>query len=228
MKGAQRKPRAVALRGRPRKRKPNAYSMKVGLAPPAARKSMMTDLNYFDTTVNVNSTTTSSYTLLYIPTVGTGATNRLGDKTVIESIRWNFTLFPGGSQQKSVGVRIIMYLDTQPNGASPSAEILTSVSTFAHPNPDYRYRYKILRDWYIQCAATITPMNGFPPATNDNAALIQRGLMRCAIDTQFTGTTGAIADIATGAVGVMILSDTTFGVGLSPVVIGTWRFLFKT
>lgn len=174
------------------------------------------DLQYFDKDIaQTVAATTATQTLLFIPTVGTGATNRYGDKTVIKRISWNFFVNDAGS---AAAFRAILYYDRQPNGSAPVApDPLTANGAHTFKNPDLRHRYLILRDW------TINPL----PSTglaNEKRDFIQKGTLTCDLPSIYTASAGAIADVATGSLYLYLYNASGSSVGVA----GSIRCLFQS
>jgi len=219
------KRRRVGLYKRTLVRPPKRFTYQRKRQYATLKRAITSDLQFFDTTVNVSPTTTWTYSPIFLPTAGTTDQSRFGDKTVAYSIRWNFVISPGTSQQLQRFVRVVLYWDSQPNGANPNPDIM-SANVLANPNPALRYRYRVLRDFLIPIMPTSQSVNGLA-ANPTSEGFVQRGLIKCIIPSQFTASTGAITDVATGSIGVATLCDATVGSNLTPSIGSQWRVVFK-
>lgn len=114
---------------------------------------------YYDTPAQTWSVNTAgTFVLAHIPVRGSDYNNRIGRKTLIRSIylRGQIVLQPAKSVEEhpdtlrivraQVG-RLIILLDTQPNGvAATTANLLSANNPFSHLNPDNRDRFRVLKD----------------------------------------------------------------------------------
>lgn len=191
---------------------------------PKARRSLLgmqlttlRDKQYFDTSIAASlATTTQSYVNVFLPVVGTGSTNRYGDKTIMLAISWSFFVNPNNA---AGAFRVILFYDRQTNGSAPVApDPLTANGAHTFKNPDLRHRYLILRDWVIN---NDTADSGHANPTRD---FIQKGRLTCRLPTMFTASAGAITDIATGSLYVYYYNGGTSTVGVT----GTVRVLFDS
>lgn len=183
----QRKPRATIAKGR-RKAPARARQPRLTLTvPPTIR-----DLQYYDVagTINTNAATWI-YSQLFLPTQGTGSTNRYGDKTIAKSMQF----FIYVSTASAVPIRVVIFYDKQPNGANPTspAPMLTA-STEAFKDPDLRERFQILRDFWIGNGTNQPIASGEHRGCNH-----QRGYVRLDNISQFNGNAGSTTDIQTGS-----------------------------
>lgn len=154
--------------------------------------STLRDNQFFDTSVAASiAATTAAYVNIFLPTLGTGRSNRYGDKTVMLSISWSIFVNP---INVTGPFRMILFYDKQTNGAAPpSPDPLTADGAHTFKNPDLRHRYIILRDWIV---SNDTQDSGLANPARD---YIQKGRLTCRLPTMFTASAGAVADIATGS-----------------------------
>lgn len=114
---------------------------------------------YFDTPGNsyrVN--TDGTFLLAHIPVKGSDYNNRIGRKNLIRSlyIRGAIELVPANSVEdagpiqriaKAQVARMIVFIDSQPNGSAPTrADLLQEAEPRSHLNPNNRDRFRILKD----------------------------------------------------------------------------------
>lgn len=117
----------------------------------AARRRGITrpELKYSDTAISAAVNTTGSVSLLHVPVLGTDYTNRIGRKTVIKSVFLRGLLSRDNTTPSALSCqcRMILVLDKQPNGATPSiADILVNATSYAQLNPNNRDRFRVIRD----------------------------------------------------------------------------------
>lgn len=93
------------------------------------------------------------FTLLHAPTLGSDYTNRVGRKTNCKSlyIRGKLEITKSGTMAlATVGStlnRLIIFIDSQPNGATPGVtDLLVSASPSSQLNANNRDRFHILKD----------------------------------------------------------------------------------
>jgi len=135
---------------------------------------------YYDTpgqTFAVN--TTGTFILAHIPVLGSDYNNRIGRKTLIKSlyIRGEIMINPAGSVEgfpaiprtvKAQVARMIILLDTQPNGvAATTLNLLKEAEPLSHLNADNRDRFRILKDKLFTFDPWVyNPIAGAPAAAS--------------------------------------------------------------
>lgn len=143
------------------------------------------------------------------------------------------------SNQAAVGithVRMMIFWDSQPNGAAPTVPTLldTTVITnanFAPYNRNNQKRYKILYDKLftfdpmLQLTTTTTAV----PGTDTTATVVQmqkafRKKIRLGRTIKYDGDSSAIADIATNSLYLFQVSNQ---VTSTPVAVAGYRLYFK-
>lgn len=227
----QRKPRGSAKRKRSstsssssRRSSNNAYRQSVGFGNP---KTTLSDYQTIDTSVVIaNVTNTFTNTLCFVPTPGTATSSRYGDRTIMQAIEWNFLLKPGVSQLTAPQyTRILLVYDRQCSGSAPtSPQPLSALSVEAFKDPDFRYRYTLIRDWLIPVQNS--PFVGVCNETKRD--ICQRGGTRVQLVSQFNGNAGTVSDIQAGSLFLMCLNDTALGAANTPSVNGFVRVIFKS
>lgn len=166
-------------------------------------RGMKSDLQTFDQRSTLAMTNANAtYACLNFPVPGTGTNTRIGDKIRIRNIRVRFIIQQINTPALEYG-RIILFWDSQPNGAFPASPLpLLSVAIEDQPNPDYAYRFKILKDILIQYgSATLS-------TSKDGLQEIQNYYTKTDLTTQFSAGAGGIADIASGSLCIMTLNNT--------------------
>lgn len=133
---------------------------------------------------------------------------RIGRKCTVKAIHWKFQirLLENSASQSDDSVRLIMYLDRQCNGASAGvmqimADSANFQSFYALENQD---RFAILYD-------KMYSINGTGERSLGDKILgrVINGEFnkRCNINVEFNGTTGAITEIRSANVGIMVISE---------------------
>jgi len=161
------------------------------------------------TTYNVGNAT-AGVVLLCAPQLGTDMTMRIGRKIFLKTVNivGNVTTqaaITGATASIAVEpnlARISIVLDTQPNGVLANVgDIFTATSSVSHINLNNRDRFKVLKTkryalgpWYINNVATTS----FAMTTQQN--YVVKLFKKINVETVFNaGNTGAIGDISTGA-----------------------------
>ncbi len=143
---------------------------------------------------------------------GTGESERIGRKCTIRSIGWRFDV--SLPEQDAVAtpssgdvVRIILYQDKQTNGATATVlGILETADYQSFNNLANTSRFKTLMD------KTMTI--NYETLASDNANVVSQGnvlrqfsfFKRCNIPLEFSSTTGALTEIRSNNVNVLLIS----------------------
>jgi len=127
-------------------------------------------------------------------TQGAASYQRIGNKILMKSLDLRFNVYMAGTAAAYNGVRYLVIYDSSPNGAFPAYTDIFSDNISGTPsfhskiNMANRARFTVLRDRMLpMTAGTVT---GF---------LTVKEYIKLKHETQFKTTTGAIADITTGA-----------------------------
>lgn len=133
---------------------------------------------------------------------GAGNSQRVGRRVTVKSIlvRYNFGLPSPTATSQLAAVRLMIFYDKQPQGATPLiTDVLDTASINSLTNLANSDRFVILRDWYLDNPKEFgyrPDLSGtFSVAGKEFIALPGNGL-----DEQFSGTGGTISSIATGAI----------------------------
>ncbi len=167
------------------------------------------DVDLDDATITTAGAVTDSINL--IPQ-GVTEITRVGRKCTITRINWHFNIIlpeVDDITDPSPGdiVRVIMYLDKQANGAAATAlGILETDDYQSFNNLANSGRFRILmdRNYSIQYASLASATAG---NVSSAAAYIQDSFYKkCNIPLEFDSTTGAVTEIRSNNLGVMLIT----------------------
>lgn len=195
-----------------------------GLSAPVATRGFYggysyrgrSELKTIDTeNMNAAVSTTGGIVLLNGITAGTEIFQRVGRKVIMKSILFRITIFnvPTVQDPQGTAVRIILFYDSQTNGAAPTvANVLSNMQAAAYTpiatspiNLNNRDRFKVIKDWLVgNPAATYTAGNLTAGAPVTKAMKCYRKLNH---DVIFQGTGATAADIASGGLFLLIIAD---------------------
>lgn len=141
---------------------------------------------------------------------GTDENERIGRKIVLKKLlmRYVVNLYNGtDAANTDDGVRVIVYLDKQANGATATVtNILNSASYTSFNNLSNKDRFTILYDETTDISATAGAWNG--TANVFGAHGITKTMFKeVNIPIQFSDTLGAITELRSNNVGVLLISD---------------------
>ena len=175
---------------------------------------------FFDATFQSAAiSTTGGFYLLFCPQLGSDYNQRIGRKVVIKSLYTKAFFVVERALSNVDGfspaqmMRMIIFVDYQPNGATPIAtDLLTASHPLAHLNPNNRDRFKIIKDKTFSFDPII--LDG----TNTNRACFNRtcadlkNYKKLGIETIFNSTNaGSIGDITTGALYMFLVGSQASG-----------------
>lgn len=163
--------------------------------------------------------TTGSFTLIHAPVPGSDYTNRIGRKTIVKSLYIRGSVKSEGAngpnQPAAPGtaaqlLRMIIFVDNQPNGAVPVvADLLVSASPASHLNPNNRDRFKILcdKEFVLDPYINLNTANAAQYGACNQIKAVKK-YKKLNIETIFNaGTAGTIADINSGAIYMFWIGD---------------------
>ncbi len=169
------------------------------------------DINDADIAVNGTIQTPGLAGTASCNTIAQGVTEvtRIGRKCTIKSINWRWNITFAGSADTATGketVRLILYLDKQANGAAATvAGILESDDYQSFNNLANKSRFRTLMDRTYDIGANGGAGNG--TANDTVASEINDSLYkRVTIPIEFDSTTGALTEVRSNNIGVLILS----------------------
>lgn len=168
----------------------------------------MNESKFFDT--NNSGVISSSGTVVALSTVGQGASEsqRIGRSILIESIAVNGeALLPSaaGTSNNTDTIRMITFIDTQPNGALPGVtDVLESASRLSHYNLSNKDRFAIIDDRKF-------PMNARAADTSPYDTTSQFHFERTfRVYSHFSGTGSTIADVASNSICMLLITKNGF------------------
>ncbi len=167
------------------------------------------DIDLNDTLISLAATITDSVIKI---AQGTTESTRVGRKCTIRNIGWKFEILLNGTAAANINavdvLRVILYLDRQCNGATATAtEILESDDYQSFNNLSNKQRFYTLMDRTYDLNQTAAAGNG---TANDTAPRILSDSFykKVNIPVEFSSTTGAITEIRSNNIGVMLISKT--------------------
>lgn len=175
---------------------------------------------FFDiNTATYQANTTGSFTLLFIPVLGTDFNARIGRKTRAVSlyIRGRVSLEDaislGAGNIAGQMIRMIIFVDLQPNGAAPAVtDLLNEALPSSQLNANNRDRFLVLKDKQY----TFDPilMNTTTPfAAFNTTSYPVKCYKKINVETIFNATNGGtIADITSGAIYMFWIGSSAAGV----------------
>ncbi len=175
-------------------------------------KSIPGELKFFDRDVDVSPIATAGSITNSINLVAQGVTEetRVGRKMTIVSIGWRFRMTMGPTtdeQATSDTARIIMYKDKQANGATATtADILEDADFQSFNNLSNSGRFMILMD---RTYDVVIPSGGTSAAGVDQFGEVQVNdtfFRKTKIPIEFSDTAGAITEIRSNNVGLLLIS----------------------
>ncbi len=174
------------------------------------------ELKFFDKDYDVATIAIAGELEDSVNEIAQGATEseRIGRKCTIRSINWRYNIRlneedAAATPAESDVIRLIMYQDRQCNGAIATVLGILETATYqSFRNLAESGRYNILVDKTIAMNRT----NGLSDNAGVNSASeVNRSgtfFKKCSIPIEFSGATGAIAEIRSNNVGILLLSKT--------------------
>lgn len=164
---------------------------------------------YFDSTIS-NITDISAGVIvnsLNLIPQGTTDITRIGNKVTVRNV--NITAFAynddqaGGSYAGSF-LRTILFVDKQANGATAAVtDILKTANIASFRNMDQVDRFIILKD-----KVTPIPVNSANALHTDVSSTMWKLSNKCNIPVHFSSTTGAITELKSNNIGLLMIADT--------------------
>ncbi len=167
------------------------------------------DVDLDDAVISSNGAITDSINLI---AQGVTESTRVGRKCVIRNIGWKFRIKEpetngGTSAPPSDTVRVILYLDKQCNGAAATVGgILESTDFQSFNNLANRSRFHIMMDRIY----TLNHAGGIGTAADQDCAEVvvdDSFYKRCNIPLEFDATTGAVTEIRSNNIGVLLITE---------------------
>ncbi len=144
---------------------------------------------------------------------GVTESQRVGRKCTIKSIHWRYRIFMPAQTDVATSaagdnLRVIMYLDKQANGATAAAtDILETADYQSFRNLANSQRFNIILDR--------TSAVNYDTMTSEGAGVVSTTFSsrdfvlnkKCNIPIEFSATTGAIGEIRSNNIGVMLVGN---------------------
>lgn len=196
------------------------------LVPAASRGYKLNDveLKVFDTAfANTAVNTTGIVTPICLPQLGSDFTNRIGRKITLRSVQvkgqiaLDLAIAPGVGNSPAQLVRFMIINDMQPNGTLATiADILLAANPAAPLNLNFRDRFRIITDRIFNLGPLLlddTATQSYAAVANPSATI--NVYRRLNDNVVFNTSTGAIADITTGALLLVMIGNVASGAGES-------------
>lgn len=141
---------------------------------------------------------------------GSGESERGGRKITLKSIHIRYVAKIPATATSTLtddGLRLVVFLDRQANGATATVtDILETAGYLSYNNLSNKSRFRVLYDEYTDISATSGAGNGTTNLYGEHA-VTKQWHYRCNIPIEFSSTTGAISEIRSNNVGVLVISD---------------------
>lgn len=170
------------------------------------------DVDLNDAVVSGTGTVTASINL--IPQ-GVTESERVGRKCTIKSVHWRYNLIlpeqdAQATPENGDSIRIILFVDKQANGATAAVtDILETATIHSFKNLANQQRFVFLSD-------KLTSLN-YNSLASDGAGVVSQSRFlvqytmnkTCNLPIEFSGVTGAIGEIRSNNIGVLLISSST-------------------
>ncbi len=216
-------PRAKARTKRARYKKKSAWRKRRAPTVPAALRGYVRtggyyggtevkfhDVNLDDALIAATGTVTASINLI---AQGTTESERDGRKCTIKKIGWNYSIILPEIDAVATAatgdtVRVIMFLDKQANGAAATTgDILESTDYQSFYNLANGSRFKIYYDKTHSINYRTLASDGAGVVSSAKVVLNSSFSKMCNIPLEFDATTGAITEIRSNNLGVLLISQ---------------------
>jgi hypothetical protein len=178
-----------------------------------SRVNRLAELKYVDATPLAASTltTTMTTTMMSAISAGTSVNGRIGELVLNEKLEYRLSFTVGDATNI---FRFMVLIDDQPNGAAfVQTDLFENAADPTSPlNWQYAKRFRVLKD-------RVFTLDTYNPTLTMNETIMINALCK------YNGTSNAIANIATGPVYVVMLSDS--GAVPQPTVSGNIRLWFR-
>lgn len=185
---------------------------------------------FLDTNMNNSSIASAGVitaTIVAIPQ-GTTESERIGRKCTIRSIGFRYSLrllevdaaaTPGNKD----ATRIIIYVDKQCNGATAAVlDILETATEHSFRNLANNQRFTFLMDEIVGMEYTTLASDGAGLVSSAGTNKEYSWYKKCLIPLEFNSTTGAIGEIRSNNIGVLLISQ-----GGTPEIISQFRVRYS-
>lgn len=158
--------------------------------------------------ISSNIPNTGNISLLSGVAAGTDYNQRIGRKIMLKSILLRLNIQPVSTTSQPVGdaVRIIVFYDTQTNGAIPLvADVLQSANYTSPLNLNNRDRFKVIMDKYLGTEAAVYTAGALTSGSPKVRALTK--YRKCGLEAIYSGTGATVGSIATGGIFILYISQ---------------------
>lgn len=157
-------------------------------------------------------TNVGSVTCINLIAQGSDFGQRIGRKATMVAIQMEGHIEPEGNASTASKCRVLFIWDSQPNGvlATP-AQIFQNVTAASFMNLNFRDRFKVLMDHNVALQGTVDPtvLIATGSSTVSNISFYKR----LYYPTIWSGTTGTIGDIQSGALLMFCVGDSAPATG---------------
>jgi len=184
------------------------------------------ELNAIDSTpATISVNTTGNLVLLNGCATGADYTDRIGRKIRMKSVQFRGFFQPADDSTVTNYVRMMIVYDRQTNGNPPTVtEILQSASSLSSLNLNNRERFTVVADKeYVIGRVINTATQAVSYGLNVHKC---KGYRRLNLETQYGGSTNAVASIATGSLYMLTIGNIASGGGTDAVLDITLRVRF--
>ncbi len=216
--GARRRPmgrrnRRKQVRGRRRGGRLTGAAIASWAAAGAYKYLFNTEDKYVDSTSTMTPSNVGTTLLLNGLTQGTDVSTRIGDSIRAVGLQMMLGITINNAATTTF-IRLLLFWDNQCDGSAPgfSTNLLMSASYNALYNPDYSRRFRVIMDRTVDL-----------DANSDQIQNVSR-TFRLGRHVRFgLGNTGTIADIATGSLYFVAISDQATN---TPTIAYSFRFMY--
>lgn len=192
-----------------------------GFAPNVSRRfhqRALTESHYVDTAyVSYNIDTTGSVTLMATMAQGVSVNQRVGKWAQYDHIELRGLVRAGASDATAEGTVYLVY-DKRPTSSLPAVtDILVSATSRSFVNDDNKERFQIVKEWNTLTIGNVTTFDTGREAQNFDKKVSLRGKK---IEFNSAGT-GAIGDIAYGALYMVVVGNAPAGVTAGTLSVAT-------
>ncbi len=173
------------------------------------------ELKFFDLDIDQAADMSGGFILDSVNEIvqGTTESNRLGRKCTIKAIEWRYTV--NLPEQDAVAtpangstLRVILYKDKQCNGETAViTDILETADYQSFYNLANGDRFDILLDVAHQINYAGLASDGAGVVSQAKQVVVREFAKTCSIPLEFGGTTGAITELRSNNVGVLLISQ---------------------
>ncbi len=167
------------------------------------------DVDFDDAVVSSSGTVTASINLI---AQGTTESTRIGRKCTLRSIGWHYTTsLPEGDADAtplpSDVLRVILFQDKQTNGATAAVlDLLETADYQSFNNLANSGRFRVLMDKKISLNYASLASDGAGVVSSHQVLREAQFYKKCNLPLEFGGITGAITEIRSNNVGILLIS----------------------